>query len=279
MLALSDKLTSKQVQTLAKISITTPFELITFFPRDVIQVQSFFDFQLQFQPDYRERFVYTGVLENIDQRRGKRPFLVLHFSGQKSLSAYLFTVARYTLSSLKPGQQYQLLLSFRNGFWTVEKYLAFQPNKQSFGFQLGKMDPHASALLPVYSKVGVVQPGFFPLIHRRLQPQDYVLDFRGLVPPSQDILPEILNTARIHHPSSVADFEQAVRQWISLKVFLRLLVLDYVNGTQTQSYARAGQLPLSFLKDISSSLPFPLSQSQKAAIWGIVQDVCIYSAG
>jgi len=273
---LSERLTANQIEKLHKAGITTPYQLVTFFPNSFQHILPFSQYDPRKSDQSPTRYLYTGTLQSLEIRKGKRPFFMLTLSGATIIRAYLFSVAKYTQKNLTIGGVYQFLIYQRNGFWNIEKYGVFKEHEvHQRVFEIGKADPYKEVLTVVYPKVGILQPGYFSLIHRRLQPQDYLLDLRGLIPEHQEIIPSILNTQSIHRPKNNTEFEQVKSQWISLNVYLRLVLMNYLNKQSEESFAAAGNLPLQFLQDAVSKLPFALSKSQKQTVWDLTREVCI----
>jgi len=285
MITLKDRFTQNQIDKLSKIGITTPFQFVTCFPNSVQKILPFSSFKPQFLPNPQDRFLHTAVLHQIERRSGRRPFFILHFldpQTRQMVRAYLFTIASYTAKQLIIGSTYQVLLAFRNNFLNVEKYALYQQNDQSGYnqnhnqnyFLLGKINPNSSAILPVYSQVGFLNSNYFLSLHKRLKPEDYLLDLRGLVEKGQDFFPEILDTAGIHRPKNLQDFEKNLRYWISFKVYLRLQLMNYLNAQSKLHLAKTGTFLLSDLVKMVNSLPFTLSPSQKTTTWDLIQQVC-----
>lgn len=270
MLTLQDRFTPLQVQKLQKERVYSLYDFLTFLPLGVFQVFPMSELH-QDHPD-GARYLDQATLEKIVHRKTKQKFLQLEWHSSvtgRRYQTYFFSVAKYTLQALQVGQDYQLLLINRNGFWSVDRFAPLATIQNSVQLSLGKSSIK-KYLEVYYPKLGSLQSNYFKILHSRLRLEDYQLNLSGLVPES-DLIPQTVNLANIHHPRAVADYKQALDQWISLQVFLKLALARFVNKNQEQSLGRAATLDLDFLKNLSKNLPFQLSKSQKQAIWDILQ--------
>lgn len=270
---LTNRLTLEQSRKLNLAGFKSIYDIITYLPFDLQNIKPLENTYIQ--PSSDIVYLWSGKLVNITHRRGGQQFLVLDFQGTQPLKAYLFSIAKYTMVNLVLNKNYQLLLIYRKGFWSIDKFALQQENLINHPFILGKMNTK-DYLLPKYSKIGTLQGGYFNQIHKRLKPQDYILNLSGLL-PENDIIPESLDLSKIHHPYNLVEYEQALHSWIALKVFLRMSLDKFVSLNSISQYARSGNLNIDFLKHLSSTLPFKLSPTQKTTIWDILQEITVVS--
>jgi RecG-like helicase len=265
----NQRFTPLQQQKLSSAGFENLYSLITYLPFDLAKIRPLQNtFNL---PQEGVLYLYSGKLTNITHRKGGKYFLILDFEGKFSLRCYLFSVAKYTLKALQIGQDYQILVVYRGGFWNLEKFANQNAVKQSKNFVLGQA-AEQEYLLPKYTKIGELRNGDFQALHRRLASNDYLLNLTGLV-PINSFLPQFINLESIHKPTSIQSYEQTLHQWVSFKVFLRLSLLKYMDRASSQSVSWSGKLDLDFLKRISTKLPFKLSDTQKTVVWDILQEI------
>jgi RecG-like helicase len=245
--------------------------LITYLPFDLQNIKPLEN--INASPNLDTIYLWSGKLVNITHRKGNKPFLILDFQGNQTIKAYLFSLAKYTMANLVLNKTYQLLLAYRKGFWTIDKFALQQETLTTHPFILGKMILR-DYLMPKYSKIGVLQSSYFNQIFRRLKPQDYILNLKGLL-PQNDLIPEYLDLSKIHSPSSLIEYENTLHSWIALKVFLRTSLDKFINMESKSKPAKSGPLNMNLLKHLSSNLPFELSPTQKTTIWDILQDITV----
>lgn len=268
---LTDRLTLEQSRKLNLAGFKSIYDIITYLPFDLQNIKPLKNTHTQ--PNSDTIYLWSGKLVNITHRRGGQQFLVLDFEGTQPLKAYLFSIAKYTMASLILNKKYQLLLIYRKGFWSIDKFALQQENLISHPFILGKMNAK-DYTLPKYSKIGPLHSGYFNQIHKRLKHQDYILNLKGLL-PENDIIPESLDLSKIHYPHNLMEYEQTLHSWIALKVFLRMSLDKFVSLNSANKCARSGNLNIDFLKHLSSTLPFKLSPTQKTTIWDILQEITV----
>ena len=269
----NQKFTPLQSQKLVAAGFENLYSVITYLPFDLAKIRPLEN--IYNLPQEGVLYLYSGKLTNITHRTGGKQFLILDFEGEFSLRSYMFSVANYTLKALQIGQNYQLLLVFRGGFWNLEKFAIKSTPKESKLFMLGQALDR-EYLLPKYIKRGELRNSDLQALHRRLGSGDYMLNLEGLVPPNS-FLPQVISLEGIHKPQTPEKYEKNLHQWISLKVFLRLSLLRYMDRVNSQSVAPAGNLDLKFLQKLTKKLPFELSQSQKTVVWDILQEITIVS--
>lgn len=249
---------------------TSLYDFITYIPKSVVKIVPLQHDIVSPEPD--TQYLWQGVLTQITHRKNSQRFLILDFQGNRSMKFYLFSVASFTLKALKVGMEYQLLLTYRNGFWNILRFAPRQATQQVSTFILGKANPDDVYFLPKYGKIGNLKNSQFLTLHQKLDPKDYILDLVGLV-PENSLIPQILNLHTIHHPPSLAKFLETKQMWLSLQFFLRLTLMKYMDISSQSHKSVAGELSVSFLQHLTRELPFELSISQKKAIWSILQDI------
>jgi RecG-like helicase len=265
------RFTPLQVNKLNSVGFYDLYSFITYLPFDIVKITPLVN--IYTTPIQGQTYLTSGRLKLITHRTGKQRFLVLDFEGDFDLRCYLFSVASFTLKALQIGQNYQLLLTYNtSGFWSIEK---FAPLKDTLSnqknFILGQAESR-DYLLPKYIKSGEMRNGDFHNLHRKLIPTDYLLNLDGLI-PENSILPQILDLSGIHKPTSSENYRQTSQHWTALKVYLRLVLLRYIDEMNQETFALSGKLDLDFLKRLIAKLPFELSNSQKTVIWEILQEV------
>jgi RecG-like helicase len=256
---LHTRLTPLQVQKLGKHGIHTLYNLITNVPRNTISVTLLENVYID--TTLGGLYVWRGRLIGVEKKIGKRPYYILQWHGDtQQLNTFFFSTAKYIISSLVVGAEFDILLRGKNSFWTAEK--------------ISKPAIHTlkSYTQPLYEKSGELQSQFFQTVHKRLQPQDYNMGLTGLIPVNPYI-PQKISLYGLHHPASRADFDRTLQQWILFKVFLRMTVLRYISLTTKQEYARSGILDRDFLDTIVSDLPFALSESQSTVVHEILSEI------
>jgi RecG-like helicase len=268
MITLFDRMSVDQAHKLESVGIRTIYDLIVYFPYKLDKIIPLEDFK---QHPYHVLFLAHAQLVTVRRKPGKQPILILELETKIGLiTAYVFSVATFTLASLTIGTEYQFIMSQKNGFWSVEKFAQLS-KKESIYFHLGR-SPVRSYIIPRYSKIGPLQSSFFETVHRQLKPSDYILNINGLV-PDQSIIPQLIDMSRIHHPSSHDEYDITYRDFLALKVFLRLTLMRYNEYISKKEYARPTELDKEYLQQVTKKLPYSLSQSQKIAIWDILQSL------
>ncbi len=270
---LGKRFTKVQIEKLESVGFVSIYDVLTFFP---LGVEKILPLQNPFQNESeRSKFLWEGVLEEVEQKYGKNNFLILGFRGETfNLRAYFFSKAKFVLKTLKTGQKYQVLLKKSKNFWVVEKLAILNPDYSRIDFPMilgrAKIKPYLQAY---YSKKGILHPPYFKTIFSKLNREDFILNLEGLVPES-GLIPKAIDLYEIHYPSSYENYKRVLDEWTSFKVFLRLSLMKVLDVQKDTRLARKSQLDLDFLKKTSSNLPFDLSLSQKQAVWEVLQEVC-----
>lgn len=268
---LTQILSPTRTKKLQEAGINSIYSLLTFFPR---RLQYISPLTSSYQDTSEDRqYFFDGVLQKIEHRRGKRSFLVLYFSGEFNFSGFYFVTSRYIHQKLKVGNHYQVLVNKKNNLWTIQKVEEYKNNPDEINFIVGRAI-QKDYILPIYPKTGALKSSYYIAIHRQLPRQIYDINIEGLIPPN-DLIDGTINLYNIHHPITLEEYRETRDQWTILNVFLKLSLMKYMNTKQKLTQTRAGTLDIDFLKDLSSSLPYTLSNSQKTVIWDIVNELTI----
>ncbi len=260
-------LTPLQQKKLTSSGIETPYSLITYFPYSLLEVYPF-------QIPLSESTTYLAnatILQATPVFRGKKKYLTLQLQiGSIEITAYIFTFAPYILTQLKPMLEIQCLLKKTNNFWSVLRYAPLS-EKVSDNFILGssKIQPY---LVPKYEKRSILTNLLLQNVHTRLPKASYLLDLKGLVPP-KSILPETIDLNGIHHPTSIHNYSETLKQYTALKAYLRMSVIFKSTQIQKKTFSASSQLDKSYLQTVSNILPYALTPSQKTSVWSILSDI------
>lgn len=263
------KLFGNKITTdIATIGITNLYQFITYFPTNLNSLKVFNPTQI----DPKIKYIANVKLLNFELRKSSKPFFLFEFSSEfGNFKAYFFTTAKYIFSQLTINQSYQVILSYKAPFWNVERLAILQPLTVD-KFILGKAKIQ-DWLLPNYPRINGFTSNRFIQLHQKLNPANYDLDLSGLI-PNNDLIPQKLSLYQVHHPSSNTEFLEAKKQYLIFKVFLQELTFRYIYTNQKQKLAFAGSLETDFLKQLSTLIPYQLTQSQKTTTWEILQALC-----
>lgn len=271
---LEKRLTPVQVKKLQAAGLGSLYDLVTYLPLGVFRILPLTAFKHTVLDHVK--YLDQAVLEQMVQRRGQRNFLQLQWlsrTTQRRYQAYFFPAVRFTWQALQVGQEFQLLLTYRNGFWNLEKFAKVSHIQESNQLLLGTAQMR-EYLDVYYPKLGLVSSNYLKSIHRRLQPEDYRLHLGGLV-VDNPYIPQVLDLQGVHHPTTLQVYQTTFKQWLSLQFYLKLALIRYAGSLQKQEFGRAATLDLDFVRCLVRALPFELSASQKQAIWEILQDMCL----
>lgn len=260
----------KQIEDLQKAGFAGLYELLNYFPSKLEQIEPLDKAGFI---DANKLYLWQARLISSELRSGKKPFFLLNLSdGQSQKTAYLFSNARYLHTLLQVGSEFQLILKYKDPFWTVDKIAAASPTKMATDFILGKAIMQ-NYLVPKYTRILALTSPRFNQIFRRLPSSFFLLDFTGLVPNNSNLQSKI-DLTKIHKPTSEAEFYETKKQFLKVKVFLQMVTLKALQDKTEQLKARKGKLDLEFLKTVSSNLPYQLTLSQKTVIWDILGVIC-----
>lgn len=269
MVARNNRFTPLQTKKLESVGIKSIYDLIILFPYKLDTVKPLK--QRSHLDPAQTLYITNSVLIDATKPPGKKFIILKMLINGIEVNINLFAVSKFTLATLKKGTEYQLLLTMSNGFYNIESFAQLSSYVNTTYFILGKA-PLDQYLVPRYSKQGILSSKFFENLHSKLIPSDYILDLKGLI-PSDSIIPLTIDLAKIHHPSSLADFHKTQTDYLMLRVFLKLSLLKYVSEQNQNHQAIAPILDIEYLKSITSSLPYQLTPSQKQTIWEIIQDI------
>jgi RecG-like helicase len=83
----------------------------------------------------------------------------------------------------------------------------------------------------------------------------------------------VINLEKAHKPTNYQDYKNTLDHWISFQVYLKIATNRFLSQQTQEQFGLASKLDLNFLKSMSQALPFTLSDSQKLAIWQLLQDL------
>jgi len=269
---LKDFLTPRQFQILSKSGIKNLYDLITYHPSGTEEIKTlpslygFFDENITYFTE--------GKLISKVKRKSKALFFQLQFQVESGiLNCYFFSRAKFMDSMLQNGDEYQFMMQHKKGFWSIKKISRIKKNQNKLNyFSLGACHL-GDYLLPVYPKNGQITNELLRAIHEKIPAGFYILNLEKLVPKSQNLISQKIDLSNIHHPKNQKSFQETKKKWVALKVFLKLSVMRKINSTNKDFIGKASILDTKFLKGLSETLPFELSQSQKKAIWDILNEV------
>lgn len=260
----------KQVEDLEKAGFAGLYELLNYFPTRLEQIEPLDKTGFI---DSNKLYLWQAKLASSELRASKKPYFLLNLSdGQSQKNCYLFSNARYLHTLLQIGSEFQLILKYKDPFWTVDKIALSSPYKIATDFILGKA-VMKKYLIPKYTRILALTSSRFNQIFRRLPNSLFLLDFAGLIPKNSN-LSEQVDLSKIHKPDSMEEFWQTKKEFLKIKVFLQMVALKSLQDKSEQLKARRGKLDLEFLKTISSNLPYQLTLSQKTVIWDILGVIC-----
>ena len=284
-------LSKSQIQNLQLAKISSLYDLLIFLP---YSLESLEPIENYFGKNYISTFDETDNLEtktkylcqanlttftNNQSKIGQSYFFLTFQSGNRTINTYYFASSPYAAKNLIIGNRFQIILTNNNNLWSIEKIVESKVTANTISsqklenkpFKLGQAEIK-KYILPKYSKTGFLTSAFFTQIFNQIPRQFFLLNLAGLLPDNPIIKNEI-DFWNIHHPESVTIYHQTIQQWIGLKVFLKLALIRYIEKNKEKKYAKASNLNIDFLKNLSSNLPFELSLSQKNAIWSILNEV------
>jgi RecG-like helicase len=288
----SKYLSKSQIQNLNLAGIGSLYELLIFLPyglENLEPIENYFgqnyitSFGETDSIESKTKYLFQAKLITFTKNQGKtgQAYFYLTFqSSNRTVNCYYFASSPYAAKNLIVGNEFQMVLTSSNNLWSIEKIVDFKtnvtattvsPQKTDAPFKLGQAQIK-KYILPKYSKTGFLTSPFFAQVFNQIPREFFVLDLQGLVPQNPIVATKI-NFWDIHHPESLAKYYQVSQQWIGLKVFLKLALMQYIEKNKLKKFTKATQLDINFLKNISGNLPFELSISQKNAIWSILSEV------
>jgi RecG-like helicase len=280
-------LSKSQIQNLNLVGISSLYQLLIFLPyglENLEPIENYFgknyitDFGQSDNSETKTKYLFQGKLTTFTKNQGKTGqfyFYLTFQSDNRTVNTYYFASSPYAAKNLIIGNEFQMILANSNNLWSIEKLVESKVegnfNSPKDSFKLGQATIQ-KYILPKYSKTGFLTSPFFAQVFNQIPRQFFVLDLVGLM-PQNPIIDSKIDFWNIHHPKSVAKYHSTMQQWIGLKVFLKLALIQYVEKNKEKRYAKASNLDIEFLKNLSGNLPFELSLSQKNAIWSILGEV------
>jgi ATP-dependent DNA helicase RecG len=263
----SNKLTPLQIEKLSKAGITNLYQLLTYFPYKLDFISPFHNSEKLIN----QKYILNGYISRYEMVSRGVKFFKIDITGADNLQLYLFNSAPYIIKMLNQNCEFQFIIANKNGFWTIEKF-AEKRNISDSSFILGKasLKDH---ILPKYTRILSLTDTTLGAIHQRLKPSDYVLNLLGLVPPANGYIGEQINLTNIHHPTTKEKFYDTKKQFTALQVFIRIALLKKISTNAKNKLGLPSKLDSEYLKKITKQLPYTLSNSQKIAIWDILQDL------
>jgi RecG-like helicase len=270
-------LSKSQITNLNLAGIHSLYSLLIFLPSSLENLEPFENFATSFGEEQvtKTKYLLQSKLTALIRNTGKtgQPYFYLSFQkNNQVVNCYYFASSPYAAKSLTIGSEFQLIMTNSNGLWSIEKITEYKGYTEPT-FKLGQAEI-TKHLLPKYPKTGFLQSPFFAQVYLQIPRPFFKLNLAGLV-PENPIIPSEIDFWNIHHPSSVTKYHQTMQQWIGLKVFLKLSLMKYIDANKEKKFAKASNIDIDFLKNLSSNLPFDLSNSQKTAIWSILDEVNI----
>jgi RecG-like helicase len=280
-------LSKSQIQNLNLIGISSLYQLLIFLPyglENLEPIENYFGknyitgFGENDNPEAKTKYLSQGKLTAFTKNQGKagQSYFYLTFqSNSRTINTYYFASSPYAAKNLIIGNEFQMILTNSNNLWSIQKIVESKvteiPKSPNDNFKLGQAEIK-KYILPKYSKTGFLTSPFFAQVFNQIPRQFFQLDLEGLV-PENPIITSKIDFWNIHHPVSLIQYHSTIQQWIGLKVFLKLALIQYVEKNKEKRYAKASNLDIEFLKNLSTNLPFELSFSQKNAIWSILSEV------
>jgi RecG-like helicase len=284
-------LSKSQIQNLKLVGINSLYELLIFLPfglESLEPIENYFgqnqiaNFGESQNAQTKTKYLFQGKLTTFTKNQSKsgQAYFYLTFqSNKRTINPYYFASSPYAAKNLVIGNEFQMILTNSNSLWSIEKIVeskpvtatSVSPQNKSVAFKLGQTEIR-KYVLPKYSKIGFLTSPFFAQVFSQIPKQFFVLDLAGLV-PTNPIINSKIDFWNIHHPESAAKYYTTNQQWIGLKVFLKLALIQFIEKNKEKRYAKSCNLDIDFLKNLSGNLPFELSLSQKNAIWSILNVV------
>lgn len=173
----------------------------------------------------------------------------------------------YIAKSLKQGEEYYFA-------GTIENY-------KGLGFinpiheKVTQDHLHTGRLVPVYKLPdGIYQKSFRGIIQKLLPEAKKIVD---VIPESIkkefSILPITETVKELHFPTSPENLKRAQHRLIFEEVFIQQLAVSVHKQTLAKLKTVKVKPDIEYLQAITKALPFTLTNSQKKAIWQILQDL------
>jgi len=177
----------------------------------------------------------------------------------------------WAFNVLKKDQKYQILISYQQPFYNLIKISEKKAEINKNAFELGRAELK-EYILAKYSKFGSLESIDFLRLHQKIDPKYYNLNLKGLI-PKNNLIKESIDLAKIHKPKNNTEYSQGYQEWIALQAFLKLALLKKMDLKKGQDFGFKTKYNQDFLKEIVASLEFQMSDSQKLAVWDILQEL------
>lgn len=259
----------KDLQRLEASGLKDLYKLITYLPFDLKKIQVLNFSQLN-QLDW---FLAEVELLNFEHKQGKSPFFTLFFktSNNQNLKVYWFVRGKWAFDFLKTNELYQILLAYKQPFYNLVKIAPKKAEINHKYFEIGKANLQ-TYFVPKYTKIGNLTSIDLLRIHQKIPDYAYLLDLQGLI-PKNEIIPPLLNLAKVHKPNNLNDFHQGLNSWVAFQAFLKMILIKSIDLEKKQEFAFKSKTDRKFLQELSLSLNFNLSNSQKLAVWEILKNL------
>lgn len=271
-------LTPLQAETLNTAGIITLGDLLAILPRRL-------DHILPWTSNLSPNLKYSHIFEikSVTPRKSSRglPYMLLQISdGELIFQGFMFSRASFIINKLRPGLKCEMVVSIfgvNQGIFTKNLSIhkvKFESQNSSFN-DLDKSNAKDNLDI-FYPKISTkIDTTFLRRVHARLSPSDYKIDLSDLAPKSL-LGTQTLDLYDLHHPNSYENYQNALNQYQVVQVFLKTALQKYIVFASTQNTVAVNPaLDLAWLQDATKNLPVTLTQSQKSAIWEILQDVTL----
>lgn len=270
MTVLKDITTPKQLADLASAGITTLYQLVTYFPFRVETIHPMTSII-----EDNQLYICEGIIQSIHQKSHSSPLVIEINVDARVIMLYYFGRGEFVRKSLHIGHMYQFLCIKKNSFLNVRRFSQKREPLLDESFVLGRSQIK-HIIQPVYERSKQLSNTLLQQIHRKIPRSGYILDVTGLLP--HELLGDNIDLFFIHHPQSVSSWFSAKQKWNTMHVFLNTMLIRYIQKENNTKKGIISTLDISTLRSITKTLPYSLSNSQKLAIWEILQDIACSTA-
>jgi RecG-like helicase len=262
--------TPKQKELLHKAGFTSLYQLVTTIPYKVSLVKPLSTFSSlhsnQFS-EYTTSYIVNARLVSKKIIPSGRQFIKLQFNSPEHglLSFNLFVVAKYTYGSLLLDRDYQLLVTYKNGFLNILKYSLLKEKLSNKGFILGMCDETKEYIDLSYNKQGVLTNTLMKQIFLRLKPADFLLNLDGLA-PDETLFAKVFDFSSIHFPTSLVSYEENLKKWRLFQAYLYVCVMKFSQSFEQQSQAELSKFDPEYFTQLIKQLPYKLTESQSSVV-------------
>ena len=271
-------LTPLQLETLNSAQIISLGDLLSILPRRLDEILAWTG-KIEPNKKYSHVFEIKSVMAK-KSTRGLPYFLLQISDGSQIFQGFLFSRAGFIINKLRPGIKCGMVVSiFGSNQGVFNKNLVIQKVKfetQNTSFDDLDNQNESSSVDVFYPKMSSkIDTAFLRRVHSRLKPNHYKIDLNGLAPTSL-LNSDTLDLYPLHHPNNPNQFYKSLNQYRVLQVFLKTALQKYIVFSNTQNTkAIAPPFDLEWLQNATKKLPVVLTQSQKSAIWEILQEVTV----